>query len=47
MGIEEEGICEFDFVFVLEVDGSCDAVEDSVVGPRDDLDGDGILGSRG
>ena len=47
MGIEEEGIREFDFVVVLGVDGSCNAVEDSVVGPRDDLDCDGIFGSRG
>jgi len=47
VGIKEESICEFDFVFVLGVDDSCNAMEDSVVGPGDDLDCDGIFGSRG
>lgn len=36
VGIEEEGICELDFVIGRYC--RCDAVEDSVVGPRDNLD---------
>lgn len=46
MSGEEEGVCEFDLVFALGRYGSCDAVEDCFVGPRNDLDCDGIFWSR-
>jgi len=37
VSVEEEGICELDFITGRYC--CCDAVEDSVVRPRDDLDG--------
>jgi hypothetical protein len=37
VGIEEEGVCELDIIFVWG-NSDCDAVEDSVVGPRYNLD---------
>jgi hypothetical protein len=40
VGIEEEGVCELDNIFVWG-NSDCDAMEDSVVGPRYNLDGGG------
>ncbi len=45
VSIEEEGICELDFI--LGRDGCCDAMEDSVIGPRDNLNCDGFFGGGG
>lgn len=45
MGIEEEGICELHFAG--RWNGDCDAVENSIVGPRYNLNCDGSLGIFG
>lgn len=42
MGIEEECVCELDFAG--KRDCCRDAVENSIVGPRYDLDSDGSFG---
>jgi len=39
MGVEEKGVCELDFCFWSERKGCSDAVENSVVGAGDYLDG--------
>ena len=41
MGIEEEGICKLSLA--IWRNGCCDTVENSIIGPRDDLDCGRIL----